>query len=215
MNGVHDMGGMHGMGPIQYEKNEPVFHELWESRAFALQLAMAFWGKWSIDASRHQRELIPPAEYLRMSYYKKWIAGLVELLVKSDLVTPAEIESGAPAPNSPKAIPALAADKVPPLMAQGGPASRDVPVVARFQMGQRVRTRNMHPVGHTRLPRYARKARHDRSGSRCLCLPGHERPFPRREAAARLLSALRHVRALGRAGHDARRCLSRPLGGLP
>ena len=156
MNGVHDMGGMHGMGPIQYEKNEPVFHELWESRVFALQLAMAFWRKWSIDASRHQRELIPPAEYLRMSYYEKWVAGLVELLVKSDLVTPTEIESGAPAPNSPKAIPALAADKVPPLMAQGRPASRDVPVVARFQMGQRVRTRNIHPVGHTRLPRYAR-----------------------------------------------------------
>ena len=156
MNGVHDMGGMQGMGPIQYEKNEPVFHELWESRAFALQLATANWRKWSIDASRHQRELIPPAEYLRMSYYEKWIAGLGELLVKSGLVTAAELESGAPAPNLPKAIPPLAADKVPSLIARGTPASRDVPVVARFQIGQRVRTRNMHPLGHTRLPRYMR-----------------------------------------------------------
>ena len=59
MNGVHDMGGMHGMGPIQYEKNEPVFHEPWEARAFALDVAMAAWGKWNIDASRYQRELIP------------------------------------------------------------------------------------------------------------------------------------------------------------
>jgi nitrile hydratase subunit beta len=156
MNGVHDMGGMHDMGPIQYEKNEPVFHELWESRAFAIELAMGFWGKWPIDASRHQKELIPPAEYLRMSYYEKWLAGLVELLVKSDLVTAAELESGGPAPNSPKAIPPLTADKVPPLIARGGPANRDVQVVARFNVGQTVRARNMHPVGHTRLPRYVR-----------------------------------------------------------
>lgn len=156
MNGVHDMGGMHGMGPIQYEKNEPVFHELWESRAFALELAVGSWGKSPIDASRHQRELIPPAEYLRMSYYEKWLAGLVERLVKSGLVTAAELESGGPAPSSPKAIPPLTADKVPPLIAQGGPASRDVPAVPHFQMGQRVRARNMHPVGHTRLPRYVR-----------------------------------------------------------
>jgi nitrile hydratase subunit beta len=156
MNGVHDMGGMHDMGPIQYEKNEPVFHELWESRAFAIELAVGAWGKWPIDASRHQKELIPPAEYLRMSYYEKWIAGLVELLVKSGLVTAAELESGVPAASSPKAVPQLTADKVSPLIAHGGPASRDVPVVPRFQMAQRVRARNKHPVGHTRLPRYVR-----------------------------------------------------------
>jgi nitrile hydratase len=59
VNGVHDMGGLHGMGSIEYQRNEPVFHEGWESRAFALTLAMGAWGKWSIDASRHQRELIP------------------------------------------------------------------------------------------------------------------------------------------------------------
>ena len=80
MNGVHDMGGMHGMGPIDYEKNEPVFHSRWEARAFALTRAMSAWGKWNIDASRHSREVIPAAEYLRMSYYEKWITGLIELL---------------------------------------------------------------------------------------------------------------------------------------
>jgi len=156
MNGVHDMGGVHGMGPIQYEDNEPVFHELWESRTFALEVAMGSWGKWSIDASRHQRELIPPAEYLRMSYYEKWIAGLLELLVKTGLVTSTELESGKPVLDSPKATPPLTGDKVLPLLARGGPTSREVSVLPRFQMGQRVRARNMHPVGHTRLPRYVR-----------------------------------------------------------
>ena len=112
MNGVHDMGGMHGLGPIQNEKDEPVFHERWEARTFALTLVMAAWRKWTLDGSRHERELIPAAEYLRMSYYEKWLAALVELLVKSSLVTDAEVESGKPAPSSPKAIPPLTADKV-------------------------------------------------------------------------------------------------------
>jgi len=156
MNGVHDMGGMHDMRPIQYEENEPVFHEQWESRAFALMRAMRAWQKWPGDAFRHQRELITPAEYLRMSYYEQWIAALVELLVKTNLVTRAELESGEPTPNSTKAIPPLIADNVAPLIAQGKPASRDVPVVPRFKVGQRVRARNSHPVGHTRLPRYVR-----------------------------------------------------------
>jgi nitrile hydratase beta subunit len=156
MNSVHDMGGMHGMGPIEYETNEPVFHTRWEARALALNLAMGAWRKWNIDASRHSRELIPAAEYLRMSYYEKWIAGLVELSVKSDLVTRAEIESGRPAEGSIKATPPLTADQVALTLSKGGPASRNVAVDPRFQVGQRVRARNIHPPGHTRLPRYAR-----------------------------------------------------------
>jgi nitrile hydratase beta subunit len=156
MNGVHDMGGMHGMGPIEYERNEPVFHTRWEARAFALTLAMGAWRKWNIDASRHSRELIPPAEYLRMSYYEKWLAGLVELSVKAGLITREEVESGVPSDGSPKATPALTADKVAKTLAKGGPSSRDVAVAPRFQLGQRVRARNINPTGHTRLPRYAR-----------------------------------------------------------
>jgi nitrile hydratase subunit beta len=156
MNGVHDMGGMHGMGPIEPEANEPVFHTNWEARAFALTLAMGAWRKWNIDASRHARELIPAAEYLRMSYYEKWIAGLIELSIQRGMVTREEIDSGAPAEGSPKAVPPLTANKVAKTLAKGGPANRDIAVAPRFQVGQRVRARNIHPAGHTRLPRYAR-----------------------------------------------------------
>jgi nitrile hydratase beta subunit len=156
MNGVHDMGGMHGMGPIETEKNEPVFHHSWEGRIFAMNRAMGAWQKWNLDASRHSRELIHPAEYLRMSYYERWVAGLVELIVKSELATRTEIESGRPAAHSVKAVPPMTPDKVAALVAKGMPASRNVNVTARFQVGQRVRARNMHPAGHTRLPRYAR-----------------------------------------------------------
>jgi nitrile hydratase, beta subunit len=156
MNGVHDMGGMHGMGRVAYEKNEPVFHSRWEARALALTLAMGAWRKWNIDAARHERELIPAAEYLRMSYYEKWIEGLVQLSIKSGLVTREEVASGRPAQGSAKLSPPLTAEMVAPLLAKGGPSSRNVPVAPRFEVGRRVRARNIHPAGHTRLPRYAR-----------------------------------------------------------
>ena len=83
MNGVHDMGGMHGMGPIQYESNEPVFHEPWEARVFALNLAGLALGKWTLDAARHAVERIPAPDYLRMSYYERWLQSLVEQWLKA------------------------------------------------------------------------------------------------------------------------------------
>jgi nitrile hydratase subunit beta len=156
MNGVHDMGGMHGMGPIQNEKNEPVFHAPWESRVFALRRATAAWGKWNIDTTRNDVELVPPAQYFELSYYARQFAAFLERLVKSGLVTREEIESGIPAAGQPKATPALTAEKAAALVSKGVSTSRDVKVAANFKVGQHVRARNIHPVGHTRLPRYAR-----------------------------------------------------------
>jgi nitrile hydratase len=156
MNGVHDMGGMHGLGPVQYEQNEPVFHAPWEGRAFALDLAASAWRKWSLDAFRHQIELLPAADYLRMSYYEKWLAAVSALLVQSGLVTRAEMDSGQAARGGSKATPPLTAAQVPAMLRSGALASRNVSVQPNFHAGQRVRTRNINPVGHTRLPRYAR-----------------------------------------------------------
>lgn len=156
MNGVHDMGGLQCMGPIQPEENEPVFHARWESRVFALARSMGAWGKWNIDASRYQREQIPAAEYLRMSYYEIWLTGLIELLVAKGLVTRDEVTRGHPNPGTQPATPALTEDKVAALVTRGSPANRTTQTAPRFQVGQSVRARNMHPKGHTRLPRYAR-----------------------------------------------------------
>jgi nitrile hydratase len=156
MNGVHDMGGMHGLGPIEHERDEPVFHARWEARALALTLAMGAWGKWNIDASRHARELIPGPDYLRMSYYEKWLTALEALMVEHGLVTGDELAQGRPAPGTAKATPMLTADVVARVIAKGGPAKRDLPIQARYRVGQAVRARNIHPTGHTRLPRYAR-----------------------------------------------------------
>jgi nitrile hydratase len=98
--------------------------------------------------------LIPPAEYLRMTYYEKWLAGFTALAVEHGLVTRSELETGIPA--SPKATPPLTADGVSRLVNSGAPAKRDVTIAPRFKAGQRVRARNINPTGHTRLPRYAR-----------------------------------------------------------
>jgi len=156
MNGIHDMGGMHGMGPIQEERNEPVFHHLWESRVFALRRAMGAWRRWNIDVSRHEVEQVPAADYLRMSYYERQFSAFVVLLQKRGFITPAELESGTPVAGVPVAVPALSADKAAELIAKGVPTSRDVPVAPRFRPGQPVRARNINPPGHTREPRYVR-----------------------------------------------------------
>lgn len=156
MNSVHDLGGMEGLGPIRREENEPVFHHEWERRVLALMLAAGAWGRWNIDTSRHSRERIPGPDYLRMSYYEKWDAGLRTLLVETGLVTPQELERGRPDSGASKATPPLTAEGVAPMLARGSPVEREPAAAPRFQAGQRVRARNMHPHGHTRLPRYAR-----------------------------------------------------------
>ncbi len=154
MNGIHDMGGMQDMGPIRPEKDEPVFHGAWEARIFALGVAVP--GDWSGWAWRYQMELIPPADYLRMSYYENWMTDLVELMVKTGMITRDEVASGKPAAGTTKAAHAFSAAEVVKIVATGFPRTREVPATAHFRAGQRVRARNLNPVGHTRLPRYAR-----------------------------------------------------------
>lgn len=166
MNGVHDMGGMHGMGPVIIETDEPVFHHEWERRAFALTLAAGFLGRWNIDMSRHARELMPPAEYLATSYYEHWLWGLERLLVDTGLLTPEQVratrqgrhpsrEGGASAAD----VRTLRATDVPRALSNRRAARLDDDVPPRFKAGDRVRARTMNPVGHTRLPRYVRGRR--------------------------------------------------------
>ena len=156
MNGVHDMGGQHGMGPVQYEKNEPVFHGDWEARVYALTRAMRAWRKWNLDADRHAIELLPPADYLRLSYYERWFRRLATHVVQYGFVTKEELENGQPAAGSTKSNPAFTLATSARWMNRGIPSPHDPSVRPKFKVGQRVRARNINPTGHTRLPRYAR-----------------------------------------------------------
>jgi nitrile hydratase beta subunit len=155
MNGAHDLGGMHGFGPVEIEKNEAVFHLPWEKRAFALTLASGFHGKWNLDMSRYAREQMPPAEYLATTYYEHWLFGLQKLLVEQELITANELLTGR-AETRKSAARAVRAAEVEPLLRKRRAARLDDDVPPRFQAGDRVVARNIHPTGHTRLPRYAR-----------------------------------------------------------
>ena len=156
MNGVHDMGGLQDMGPVVPEKDEPVFHAVWEGRILGIDRALGLMGKWNLDEWRHQIELLPPADYFRLTYYERWLRVNEQLLVKHGVVTAKELETGAPDPGFAKATPLLTPAVAAQRLGRGIPSSHDPKVPPQFQVGQRVRARNMNPTGHTRLPRYAR-----------------------------------------------------------
>ncbi|MBV8907036.1 MAG: nitrile hydratase subunit beta [Acidobacteriia bacterium] len=156
MNGIHDMGGMQDMGPIRHEADEPVFHEPWEGRVYAIDRALRALGKWNLDATRYETELLPAADYLQMSYYERQFRRISSMAVKYGLITQAELENGKPEPGSPKATPALTAVMSSRFLNRGVPSSNEPSVRPLFKAGQRVRARNINPMGHTRLPRYAR-----------------------------------------------------------
>ena len=156
MNGVHDMGGMQGFGAVALEADEPLFHAAWERRALGLTLAMGATGQWNIDLSRSARESLPPAVYLASSYYEIWIRGLERLMLDRGLVSKDELQRGEVIDPPRPLARVLKADAVDAALARGSPTTRPGSQPARFAVGDRVRALNVHPRGHTRLPRYVR-----------------------------------------------------------
>jgi nitrile hydratase len=156
MNGPQDLGGQMGFGPVGPERDEPLFHAPWEKRALGITLSAGAFGAWTLDESRHMRESLHPADYYSSSYYEIWIKALERLLVRHGFVSEVELAEGAML--EPGACPrrVLKAADVPAVLAKGGPCDRPAGSPPRFAAGARVRTRNFHPTGHTRLPRYAR-----------------------------------------------------------
>jgi nitrile hydratase len=156
MNGAHDMGGFMGYGPVKPENNEPVFHANWEARVFALINAVGEHGRWTLDEDRHASENHPPAEYLALTYYEIWLATLSKLMVEKNMITAAELKTGKLEGEKLKLATVLKPDAVMAAVTAPGTYVRDVAAKPRFQPGDRVRARNIHPLGHTRLPRYVR-----------------------------------------------------------
>jgi nitrile hydratase len=152
MNGIHDMGGMDGFGRVVVERDEPVFHTAWEARIFAMGgLALAPLN--NSDAFRHAIERMDPVAYLRDGYYARWMAAIETRLVEEGTLASGEVDArlrGDPAPGTPSAAIGLAGK---------GSALRHIDSAPRFALGDPVRTRNLQPRGHTRLPGYARSRR--------------------------------------------------------
>lgn len=150
MNSIHDMGGMDGFGPIVRETNEPVFHADWERRMFALASAIPFVVPYGDDHGRQEIERIDPVTYLGSSYYELWYLAHHELLRQHGVLSEPKDEARKP----------IAPDKVwAAIEAGASPRMPEEGIVPRFALGDAVVARNLNPLGHTRLPRYARGKR--------------------------------------------------------
>ena len=159
MNGIHDMGGMHGFGAINAERNEPVFHEAWEARMFGLGRAMTSPPGFSIDRFRFLRECMPPVAYLAWSYYEHWYFATALSLLQANMISMEELLAGHASPDRRKRDDSQVAAQVASVFKTRGRFDREITSSPVFSVGQAVRARNLNPLGHTRLPRYARGKR--------------------------------------------------------
>ena len=155
MDGIHDMGGMDGFGKVEAEPNEPPFHERWEGRVMAMQRAMGYAGAWQIDHARYAQERLPPQVYLAASYYRKWALAMETNVIERDLASTDELKAGHALTPGKTLARKFTPDLVPTALTRGS-FYRQQQAPARFKPGDRVRTKNIHPATHTRLPRYAR-----------------------------------------------------------
>ncbi len=156
MDGIHDMGGMDGFGPIPIEQDEPVFHAPWEGRVWALNSALGALGKWNIDAGRYEMEQLDPILYLQSIYYQRWLYRTENILIAHGMVTRQELETPPERRKVEKQGQALSVEDIFARQRQARSARVDAEVPARFKTGDKVRARNIYPKGHTRLPRYVR-----------------------------------------------------------
>ena len=162
MDGIHDMGGMHGFGSIVREENEPVFHHAWEGRVYA----MSMWRQVPIDGGfRYAIERMNPAHYLTTSYYEKWLYVITQAYIAAGVFTQAELDdrvaqfrsnpqAALPQRTNPERVQHIGAETFAPESLR-----KAIDIQPAFDIGDTVRARNMHPMGHTRLPRYARGRR--------------------------------------------------------
>lgn len=158
MDTIADMGGMQGFGPVVVEENEPPFHHEWERRAFAMALLSMRTSGTNLDSFRHALNRQHPIDYLFDGYYGRWLKCAENLLTDSAIIAPGAVEARArrnrgedvdeppaPEPQKPDYKPTAAG------------SIRQIEDPPKFSVGDRVRTRDLQPTGHTRLARYTRR----------------------------------------------------------
>ena len=162
MNGIHDMGGMHGFGPVPIEEDEPVFHAPWEGRVYAMAIAAGKKRLTEPVGLRAYIEGLDPARYLASSYYERWMGALEDALISKGIATREDLDRRtAQFADNPDSQPQRRenpeeATKVAASIYRHRSPQRETDRPQRFQPGDRVRARTINPIGHTRLPRYIR-----------------------------------------------------------
>ena len=142
MDGMHDLGGKQGFGPVRYAPGAQAFHAAWEKRVNAMYSMAVRKGVFNMDEYRHAIERMEPRHYMNAGYYERTLTSLATLLVEKGLTTPDELER-------------MAQGSFP--LAQASSAGRaNASERERFKVGDRVSVRNDYVPGHIRLPAYIR-----------------------------------------------------------
>lgn len=164
MNGIHDVGGMDGFGPVVRDQDEHVFHEPWHGRMHAVAFAARVRGCFNLDEFRHAIERLHPVEYLTRSYYERWEPAVERLLIEKGYLTQEEVDAraaalaaGASPPR--RDDPAITQQVIERLLFTPPTHRHESTTAPQFRPGDRVIVRTMHPKGHTRVPRYVRGKR--------------------------------------------------------
>lgn len=158
MDGIHDLGGMHGFGAVPIVEDDYVFRHYWQRRSFGLAQALAGTTPFCADAHRHKIELVPPVDYLTMDYFEKWAIATSALLKDAGLVSESELRTGrkefdVDLARHPPTGPAALVEA----MKHGAKLKfPDAVAAPGFVVGEAVRVRCDAPAGHTRVPRYVR-----------------------------------------------------------
>lgn len=162
MNGVHDLGGTDGVGPVVYEVDEPVWHADWEKAVFSMFFAGFLNGYFNLDQFRSGIEQMPAAEYLSSSYYEHWLHTVENHGVRTGNLDPNELDRLTQyyLDNPEAALPDKPNEDVAPtfeaVTKSGGPAKRESSAAAVFSTGDTVRIADDSPFGHTRRAGYIR-----------------------------------------------------------
>jgi nitrile hydratase beta subunit len=162
VNGVHDLGGTDGLGPVLREKDEPVWHAEWEKTVFALFPTNFVKGHFNLDEFRYAIEQMHPADYLTTPYYEHWLHAVLTYVQERGIIDPAELEARTrhylehpdeplPERSDPELVALMEA-----VAKNGGSARREREGEPLFAVGDRVRVADDHPLGHTRRARYIR-----------------------------------------------------------
>jgi nitrile hydratase beta subunit len=159
MDGIADLGGQEGWGRVKAPtRDEPVFAEPWEGRAFAVTLlTMGRVSGQNLDAFRHALERLDKASYFDDGYYGRWLNASELMLLDSAILAPGAVDARArnlAGESVPE--PAVPEPAKPDYAPTAAGSLRTVDEPPRFAVGERVRARATASPGHTRLPAYIR-----------------------------------------------------------
>jgi nitrile hydratase len=159
MDGVHDMGGMHGFGPVVVSGGELAYHEPWEPRVFAIQMLVGTEGLGAGPGGRAVREEMEPGDYLAASYYERWLFSAERRMERKGTIAPGEVDKMMERLQNGESVPThrdpAIAERILADLRATNPMDPP-PEGSRFARGEPVRVKRMHPAGHTRCPRYVR-----------------------------------------------------------